>query len=235
MELTPCPAGEVRIFLTRHGKTIFNELHKAQGWSDAPLTLSGIEDAKRLGRGFRERGLTFASAWAGELGRQRVTARLILDEMGQQGTLIETEDGLKEVCFGSWEGESEIERDKVFAKLLNVDESNPFAVYAKGLEPLCAAYVQTDTTGLAETFEQVCERIPRALERIAREAYERGGGDVLAVTSGMVAMCFFFEVLKMSRTESGGMGNLSVTILRYDGEKLWVEPPIGRMDFLAAE
>lgn len=235
MELKPCNPGEVRLFLTRHGKTIFNEMHMAQGWSDAPLTLAGTEDAKRLGRGLKERGIHFRSAWAGELGRQRVTARLILDAMGQNDIPIETEDGLKEICFGSWEGKSEPERDKVFAKLLGVDENNPFAVYSKGLKPLCELYVQTDETGLAESYEQATARIPVALERIAKEAYARGGGDVLAVTSGMIAMTYFFDVLKIPRTESGGMGNLSTTILRYDGKTLSVDFPIGRMDFLAEE
>ena len=233
MELKPCAPGEVRIFLTRHGKTIFNEMHMAQGWSDAPLTLAGTEDAKRLGRGLKERGISFQSAWAGELGRQRVTARLVLDAMGQTDIPVETEDGLKEVCFGSWEGKSEPERDKVFSRLMGLDENDPRAVYSRGLKALCELYVQTDETGLAESYEQVCARIPVALERIAKEAYARGGGDVLAVTSGMIAMTYFFEVLKIPRSESGGMGNLSTTILRYDGEKLTVELPMGRMDFLA--
>ena len=121
------------------------------------------------------------------------------------------------------------------AKLLGVDENNPFAVYSKGLKPLCDLYVQTDETGLAESYEQATARIPVALERIAKEAYARGGGDVLAVTSGMIAMTYFFDVLKIPRTESGGMGNLSTTILRYDGKTLSVDFPIGRMDFLAEE
>ena len=70
----------------------------AQGWCDAPLTLEGQEKARQLGRGLKSRGVQFASAWAGELGRQRRTARLILDEMGQADIPVESEDGLMEVC-----------------------------------------------------------------------------------------------------------------------------------------
>ena len=228
MELLPCAPGQVRIFLTRHGKTIFNENHMAQGWCDAPLTLEGQEMARQLGRGLKSRGVRFTSAWAGELGRQRRTARLILDEMGQADIPVESEDGLMEVCFGSLEGEDEHARDVEFCKMLGID--NPREVYSVGLERLLELYCQLDKTGLAENYQQVCARIPVALERIAKTAFARGGGDVLAVTSGMISLVYFFEVLKLDRSALQSLDNLSVSILYYDGKTLRPELPLGRTD-----
>lgn len=35
-----------RLYLTRHGETLFNQLHRIQGASDSPLTEKGIAQAK---------------------------------------------------------------------------------------------------------------------------------------------------------------------------------------------
>ena len=32
---------KVRLYLVRHGKTMFNTIGRAQGWSDTPLTAEG--------------------------------------------------------------------------------------------------------------------------------------------------------------------------------------------------
>jgi probable phosphoglycerate mutase len=31
----------VTIYVTRHGKTMFNTVHRVQGWADTPLTTAG--------------------------------------------------------------------------------------------------------------------------------------------------------------------------------------------------
>lgn len=42
------------IYLMRHGQTYFNLWHKIQGWVDLPLTEEGINQAKEMGRYFKE-------------------------------------------------------------------------------------------------------------------------------------------------------------------------------------
>ncbi len=46
---------EVVLYVTRHGKTMFNTVHRAQGWSDTPLTDDGVKVAEQLGKGLKEK------------------------------------------------------------------------------------------------------------------------------------------------------------------------------------
>ena len=41
----------VTLYVTRHGKTILNTNHRAQGWPDSPLVEKGEEVASNLGTG----------------------------------------------------------------------------------------------------------------------------------------------------------------------------------------
>ena len=45
------------IYLMRHGQTGFNLGHKIQGRVDSPLTEEGINQAKEMGRYFKENNL----------------------------------------------------------------------------------------------------------------------------------------------------------------------------------
>ena len=42
----------VNIYLVRHGKTMFNTIGRAQGWSDTPLTAAGEQGIIELGLGY---------------------------------------------------------------------------------------------------------------------------------------------------------------------------------------
>ena len=53
---------KTRLYLVRHGKTMFNTIGRAQGWSDTPLTEVGERGIHELGIGLREAGLDFKLA-----------------------------------------------------------------------------------------------------------------------------------------------------------------------------
>ena len=59
----------VKLYLVRHGKTMFNTIGRAQGWSDTPLTAEGERGIHELGIGLRESGLTFERAYSSDSGR----------------------------------------------------------------------------------------------------------------------------------------------------------------------
>lgn len=76
---------KVRLYLVRHGKTMFNTIGRAQGWSDTPLTAEGELGIHELGIGLRESGLQFDRAYSSDSGRTIQTMGIILEELGLQG------------------------------------------------------------------------------------------------------------------------------------------------------
>ena len=89
------------LYLMRHGQTLFNQLHKIQGACDSPLTQQGIDDAKKVGRMFKDKGIIFDHAYSSTQERASDTLELITNQPYQRLK------GLKEWNFGVFEGESE--------------------------------------------------------------------------------------------------------------------------------
>ncbi|KAF1304292.1 histidine phosphatase family protein [Candidatus Enterococcus willemsii] len=85
----------------RHGQTLFNELHKIQGWCDAPLTDLGIKQAQLAAEYFTSNNITIESAYCSTSERASDTLEQITD---LPYTRLK---GLKEWNFGRFEGEPE--------------------------------------------------------------------------------------------------------------------------------
>lgn len=91
-----------RLYLMRHGQTLFNLLRRKQGWCDSPLTELGIEQAKTVGNLMRDRGVSFDHAYSSTSERACDTLELAFPDMPY--TRVK---GLKEWNFGRFEGASE--------------------------------------------------------------------------------------------------------------------------------
>ncbi|WYJ77508.1 hypothetical protein DOK78_002146 [Enterococcus sp. DIV2402] len=89
------------LYLMRHGQTLFNQLHKIQGWCDAPLTELGIKQAQIAGHYFKENQIELQSAYCSTSERASDTLEQITDL-----PYIRLK-GLKEWNFGRFEGEPE--------------------------------------------------------------------------------------------------------------------------------
>ena len=96
-----------KLYLMRHGQTLFNVLKRKQGWCDSPLTDLGIEQARGAGRWFAEHGVAFDHAYSSTSERAVDTLELVLAESGQGDLAYERVKGLKEWNFGSFEGLTE--------------------------------------------------------------------------------------------------------------------------------
>ncbi|KJS11153.1 MAG: phosphoglycerate mutase [Peptococcaceae bacterium BRH_c8a] len=88
-----------RIYLIRHGETIWNKDARFQGRSDIPLSPQGMEQARALGE--RLKGHKFAAFFSSGLSRAKLTAELVAEPHGQS---VEVAKGLEELSFGDWEG-----------------------------------------------------------------------------------------------------------------------------------
>lgn len=91
------------LYMMRHGQTLFNELHRIQGWSDSPLTELGIKQAKGAAKYFKEHGITFDHAYSSTSERAYDTLEIATNYQMPYKRL----KGLKEMNFGKFEGQSE--------------------------------------------------------------------------------------------------------------------------------
>lgn len=91
-----------KLYMMRHGQTLFNVLRRKQGWCDSPLTDLGIEQARRAGAWFQEQGITFDHAYSSTSERACDTLELAAPDMP-----YERVKGLKEWYFGKFEGITE--------------------------------------------------------------------------------------------------------------------------------
>ncbi len=97
---------EKKLYLMRHGETLFNQLHKIQGWCDSPLTEKGKDQARKAKQWFEDHQITFDHAYASTLERCTDTLELITDMPYQRIK------GLKEMNYGLLEGESDFLAEK---------------------------------------------------------------------------------------------------------------------------
>jgi len=89
------------LYIMRHGQTLFNVLHKIQGWCDSPLTELGIQQAKTAGKYFTDNKISFDAAYCSTAERSSDTLELVTD---MPYTRLK---GLRELSFGRFEGEPE--------------------------------------------------------------------------------------------------------------------------------
>ena len=173
---------KVRLYLVRHGKTMFNTIGRAQGWSDTPLTAEGELGIHELGIGLRESGLQFDRAYSSDSGRTIQTMGIILEELGLQGKIpYRMDKRIREWCFGSFDGAYDGDLFMgVIPRVFKVDHVHQLS-YAELAEGL----VEVDTAGWAEGWEKLSSRIKEGFESIAKEMEEHGGGNALVVSHGM--------------------------------------------------
>ncbi|MEJ8571670.1 histidine phosphatase family protein [Microbaculum marinum] len=100
------------LYLIRHGETDWNVEGRLQGQKDIHLNARGRKQAARngveLGKHFHANGLTPAGFdWvASPLIRARDTMEILRGEIGLVREDYRTDPVLREISFGSWEGET---------------------------------------------------------------------------------------------------------------------------------
>lgn len=216
-------AADVELYVVRHGKTLFNTEHHAQGWSDTPLTAEGVEVARQAGRGLKP--VDFVAAWSSDSGRARETAKLILAARDKPLPVHESQ-ALREVFFGSFEGDTNENMQAAAAKKGGYASSAQLMAAFNGkkigIEEIVQMIHAADPTGQAESYQQVAQRVNAVIKDIARQAQQQGGGNVLIVTHGMTIMTLLHELGDKNMTHS--LSNASVTRIRYtDAGKFVIE------------
>ena len=210
---------KTRLYIARHGKTMFNTIGRAQGWSDTPLTEAGERGIRELGLGLKEAGLSFEEAVSSDSGRTIQTMGIILQELGLTGEIPYRYDKrIREWCFGSFDGAYGGELfHGVVPRVLDVEDYKTLT-----LEDLANGICQVDTADWAEPWEVLKGRILEGFEAIAKEVEENGGGNALVVSHSwtiQTLVCLIEGKPNLNLPLSNG----SVTLVEYEDGKLTVK------------
>jgi broad specificity phosphatase PhoE len=90
-----------QLILIRHGETVQNAAGIAQGWNDSALSELGLAQVRAVAQRVCAYGAN--ALYSSPLGRAMSTARIISEATGLE---IRTLDGLREMGYGRWEGQS---------------------------------------------------------------------------------------------------------------------------------
>jgi len=176
------------ILLARHGETDWNREGRFQGWADPPLNATGCAQAVELSVELMAEDL--AAVYSSPLRRAYETAEVVAASRGLEPVTV---DALREVDVGSWSGLTRAEIEQRFP-----DQYARWLGYGQGWED-------------GETYEQMAERVVRAL---LERAEERDGKRILAVTHGgpMRAASAFADRVSYAeaRRRSPVVGNTAV-------------------------
>lgn len=93
----------LKIYIFRHGKTYFNEMHKFTGRKDSKLTVQGIKDAKKIAKKLKDK--TFQVGFRTHLSRSKDTLKEVLKFHPECKQII-VDDRMIERSYGVLEGKS---------------------------------------------------------------------------------------------------------------------------------
>ncbi|MFA7468174.1 MAG: alpha-ribazole phosphatase [Desulfotomaculaceae bacterium] len=190
-----------RIYLIRHGQTIWNKDAKFQGRADVPLSPQGMEQARALGN--RLKGHKFGAFFSSSLSRAKLTAELVAEPHGQS-VAVEVAKGLEELSFGDWEG-------LTFKEIQERYSDELAAWWAKPLD--------TRVPG-GETLAELAERATAALKGIVDKYPDE---HVVVVAHGGTIRSVVSTVLGLDLNHYWRLrqDNASLTIIEFYG---WNKP-----------
>jgi 2,3-bisphosphoglycerate-dependent phosphoglycerate mutase len=103
-----------QLVLIRHGESTWNLENRFTGWTDVPLTATGIEQARSAGRVLREAGFEFDVAYTSVLQRAIWTLWHALDEMQRTWLPVHHDWRLNERHYGALQGLNKAETARKF-------------------------------------------------------------------------------------------------------------------------
>ena len=184
-----------QIILVRHGETVHNAAGIAQGWNDSALSERGSRQVQALARRLATAGVT--ALYSSPLERAMSTARVIAEAVGLAITPL---DDLREMNYGTWEGQS-------FLDVRRADE----AIYRRWVDDPDVACPN------GESHNDVLRRVQSAFASIATE------GRIVLVTHGTAIRIAATALLQLPVTAARlfAQDNASVNVFVRRGER-WV-------------
>ena len=209
----------LHLHLVRHGQTYFNRYNRLQGWSNSPLTESGLADADRAGEKLRD--LDFAAAYCSDTTRAQQTAERILDinqTAGHSRPSLVSDMHFREQFYGYYEGLDMAMAWYAAGAPHGVKTYNQI-VERYGLAASRDFLKEADPFHDAESDDEYWERVQGAFELIAANPDLKDGDDVLQISHGntLLSLAHRFGGPDLDLSERPANG--SVTVLDFDTAK----------------
>ena len=184
-----------RLYITRHGETIWNTQKRMQGHLDSELTDTGRRQAQQLSRVLEE--IELDAIYSSSSGRTLQTAQIIA---GKRNIPVIPMDSLREMGLGEWEGQ-------VFTEV----QKNYPEQYKNFWE---APHLYKPVGG--EEFTDVRNRIFDTLQSVI-SCHE--GGNIMLVTHAISLKTIMMIVENKELKELWGGGFVhpaSLSVIEYD-------------------
>ncbi len=193
----------MKIYITRHSKTLWNEQRRLQGCKDSPLTKIGKENALALRDHIKD--LSFDAIYSSPIQRAYTTATLLF---GHDDMIIK-DDRIREMNFGILEGcsidELTGEKQKEYNDLWKHPE------YSLGIEG-------------GESYDDIENRVRDFLDDLKKSGNEK----VFVVTHGFCFIIMLGMIMGLKRQDytkinSRVVDGCSLTIVDYSNHRFTVE------------
>ncbi len=168
----------MKIYITRHSKTLWNEEKRLQGRLDSELTEEGVENALALKKYLQEHSFQFDYVYSSPIPRAYHTACLLFDRQN-----IVTDERLMEMNFGDFEGQ----------------KISDLLMYHHDLyDQLWNHPEQFDRIPHGESYQEVIDRVKNFLADLKRLPQD---SQVMIVTHGMCFVIFMSIFLELAQEE----------------------------------
>lgn len=194
----------MRLYILRHGETMWNVQRRLQGQTDIELNEKGIALAKVTGEALKE--IQFDLVISSPLCRAKETARLVLQE--REIPMVE-DDRIREISFGILEG---LQVKNEAGEIISPDLYN-FFHHPEKYEP------KQD----GENMDELCARTAEFLQEL-KQKQEWKDKTILISTHGAASRALLTAIKQTPRAdfwEKGVPKNCAVTIVDLEHDK-WI-------------
>ncbi len=197
----------LRLFVLRHGETVFTRERRFAGWRDVPLTDAGLRQSEAAAAVLS--GVAISAVFASPLERARTSAEAVAKP---HRLAVQIMPVFRELGFGAWEGRTRAEVEAAEPALYDVWRTAPDRFAAPGGESLPA----------------VAKRVAEGIETLRAE---HDGESVVLVTHAVVIRLIVLDGLGLgpARLWSIDASPAGITELEYRDD--WVT--VHRMNTLA--
>jgi broad specificity phosphatase PhoE len=209
----------LHLHLVRHGQTYFNRYNRLQGWSNSPLTESGLVDADKAGAKLED--IDFAFAYCSDTTRAEQTAVRILDmneNAGHTRPQLVADLHFREQCYGYFEGQ-DMNMAWWAAGAPHGAKSYNEIVERYGLGATRDFLKEADPFHDAESDDEYWKRVEEGFALIAANPALRNDDDVLQISHGNTLLSLMHRFAPQGYDLSERPANGSVTVLDFDTDK----------------